>query len=85
MKTFTVYIYESAGVKPFTLDTNDPHIAYVKFLEAVDFLNPHSVRVHNNELKRDVFVFDADNWRERDKERKAQAVMRSCYANGRDM
>ena len=91
MKTFTVYIYESGAAKPFTLDTNDPHVAYKKFTEAIDFLNPHTVRVYNNEIGRDVFLFDMSNYRARksltaaveadmDRERKAQAVMRSCYS-----
>ena len=65
MKTFTVYIYESDTAKPFTLDTNDPHVAYKKFIEAIDFLNPHTVRVYNNEIGRDVFLFDMSNYRAR--------------------
>ena len=87
MKTFTVYIYESDAAKPFTLDTNDPHVAYKKFTEAIDFLNPHTVRVYNNDIGRDVFLFDRPNYRARkaleadmDRERKARAVMRSCYS-----
>jgi len=80
-------IYEGTSTVPFTIDFNDPAEAYAKFLEAVDFLDPHSVRLHNNELGRDVFKFDETNYRRRteaecymEAERKAEAVMRSCYS-----
>jgi hypothetical protein len=93
-ETFTLMIYEGTSTIPFTMDFNDPVKAYHKFLEAVDFLNPHSVRLHNNELGRDVFKFDETNYRNRkldalaieeedyqlERERTAQAVMRSCYS-----
>ena len=89
-KTFTLMIYEGTSTVPFTMDFNDPVKAYAKFLEAVDFLDPRSVRLHNNELKRDVYKFDVTNYRRRldvqeaqhdiETERKAQAVLRSCYS-----
>ena len=89
-KTFTLMIYEGTSTTPFTMDFGDPQEAYRKFLEAVDFLDPRSVRLHNNELKRDVYKFDGTNYRNRldvqeaehhmEVERKAQAVMRSCYS-----
>jgi len=89
-KTFTLMIYEGTSTVPFTMEFNDPVKAHRKFLEAVDFLNPHSVRLHNNELKRDVFKFDETNYRNRldvqeaehnmEVERKAQLVMESCYS-----
>ena len=93
-KTFTLMIYEGTSTVPFTMEISDPHEAYRKFLEAVDFLNPHSVRLHNNELGRDVFKFDETNHRNRkldalaieeedyqlERERKAQLVMESCYS-----
>jgi hypothetical protein len=88
-------IYEGTSTIPFTMDFNDPVKAHRKFLEAVDFLNPHSVRLHNNELKRDVFKFDETNYRNRldvqeaehnmEVERKAQAVLRSCYREATDL
>jgi len=69
------------------MDFNDPQKAYAKFLEAVDFLGPHSVRLHNNELGRDVYKFDETNYRRRvevehdmETESRARGVMRSCYS-----
>lgn len=86
-KTFTLMIYEGTSTVPFTMDFNDPQKAYAKFLEAVDFLGPHSVRLHNNELGRDVYKFDETNYRRRvevehdmETESRARGVMRSCYS-----